>query len=79
MRRKLLFLIMALSLVLGLSIGVSAEESDITWTVENMVLTISGTGEVTKSTKPSGFNERFTSVVISEGITGIGDGLFIPV
>lgn len=54
---------------------------NLTWTLEDGVLTISGSGDMhdfTSNDKPEwdGYKEQITSVVIEDGVTSIGDKAF---
>jgi len=51
----------------------SAQKATYTWQIENGVLTFSGTGTIQRGAY---LNENFYSVVINEGINGIGPGAF---
>ena len=92
MRKKILSILLAACLIFSLlpvSAMADAAESgscgnNLTWTLENGVLTISGTGKMENyypnnndTTAPWGENcSSIKSVVIGDGVTNIGDGAF---
>ena len=71
-------------LILLLPVLVLAEEGtcgeNLTWNLENGVLTISGTGKMDdyddKNSLPPWYRKKVTSAVLEEGITDIGDWAF---
>ena len=81
--RKFCVMILLCALLLGLSCPVQAVQSgscgeSVFWSFENGVLTLSGTGAMKNYTAASqipwyGFRNEITSVVVEEGITGIGN------
>ena len=86
-RKLFVFLVLCLTVALCAVTGFATEETTpestdaITWTVENNVLTISGTGAMdnyTYSQRPDWYSYRssVTSIVIEEGVTVIGDYAF---
>jgi hypothetical protein len=77
------FLLTGLMLLLGLTI--SAQQSgtcgeNLTWTLENGTLTISGTGEMAnydwETTPWNSYLESITSISIADGVTSIGELAF---
>ena len=82
MKRKVLALLLALIMMLSLSVPVFAADTiasgscgSLTWTIDsNYVLTVSGRGEI-KETGGSlpwdAYSDVITSVVLSEGVTGV--------
>ena len=82
---KLFCLMLALSVVLCLGVVASAEETasgqlnaNISWTLEDGVLTLTGTGATPEYTASpfAAYKADVTSVVVDEGITKLGAYLF---
>lgn len=76
MKMKLKLILLLLFLFCSVSV-VSAE--NIKWSVDNNTLTISGKGEIadyTSENKPPWYDSDFKKLVLSEGITSIGDWSF---
>ena len=92
MRKKILSILLAACLIFSLlpvsamadTIASGTCGDDLTWTLENRVLTISGTGKMENyypknndTTAPWGeYCSSIKSVVIGDGVTNIGDGAF---
>lgn len=77
--KKLLSLILALCMVLGLAANVSAVEADqVTWTVNDGLLTISGTGPMADYAEGQApwLDEEVYSLIIEDGVTSIGSNAF---
>ena len=79
MKRKCLCLLLALTLVLGLAANVSAVGADqVTWTVNDGLLTISGTGPMADYAEGQApwLDEEVYSLIIEDGVTSIGSNAF---
>lgn len=89
--KKLISLALCLALCLSFALPAYAAEADgilegicgenLTWTLEDGVLTISGTGAMTDfaagtETPWYGYSESITEVTISDGVTTVGNGSF---
>lgn len=80
-----LFLALVMCLVLVPTAALAAEETsgtcgdNVTWSLQNGVLTISGTGQMENFYNSDAWHDQrdtITSLVISEGVTSIGDFAF---
>ena len=80
MKTRFFAALLALCMVLSLIPAVSAEEPVTTWDIEDGVLTVCGSGDMFADgePRPDGWptGEGITSIIISEGITSVGDFAF---
>ena len=80
MKTRILAVMLVICMLLTLTPAVFAEESAITWTVVDGVMTISGTGTMCPEDEPLPYEwpdgEGITAIVVEEGITDVDDFAF---
>ena len=79
--KRIAVILLTLVLVLGAAVGAAAaeaalqEDSDVSYQLTDGVLTVSGSGTISSVSIPGG-TDMVTSIVVEEGITGLGSGVF---